>query len=149
MKTLKLLALSLLITISVSCNKDDENSGNSNIADLIVGTWRPIKEVDGCLNGSISESPYDECDQMSNIDFFENGLFTFGNLRFNENTGVCELVSNGEEVWEIVDDKLFITDEGQNQEITYFELQGNVLRTGFYDDEDCAGGYYYTEYNRD
>ena len=56
-----LLVVSLLLVL-VSCSTQTESNTDQEVS-LIVGTWKPVKEVDVCTTGSEQVYQYDACQQ--------------------------------------------------------------------------------------
>ena len=70
MKNLKVL-IGILITLLVfsTCSKDDNDKELEPSVNLLIGTWKPLKEVDVCSTGSESISEYSLCEQKSRLIF--------------------------------------------------------------------------------
>ncbi|HUH47943.1 MAG TPA: lipocalin family protein [Arenibacter sp.] len=136
--------LALFIIFS-SCSKDDDSNSNS-----IVGIWKPIKEIDVCSNGSEEKIDYDSCEQTGRFVFEKSGSFSKIDNYLNNN-GDCELDESYNGTWTLSDGDLSLNFGGLSLPAAYFELSGNTLRIGQYDDSwSCQDGssvsYYYTEY---
>lgn len=152
MKKIKLFCGILIgLMIFSSCSSDDDNSTNST---SIVGIWKPIKEVDVCSTGNEDIYTYDSCEQTDRVTFESNGNVNETSYYLNGNSDcVLDYTENG--TWEINNGNLTITQQGQTIQITFFELTGNTLKLGQYDNDSndlCDGGnlpsLYYTEFVR-
>lgn len=158
MKTMRLFCGILIgLMIFSSCSNDDDNDINQN-TNLIIGTWKPIKEVDVCSTGSEEIFDFDNCTQQSRYVFTSHdnpGLETDGTIMITERNlenGECATIYTGLGTWSLNGDNFVITTDGETNNPTFFELTSNRLRIGYYDDEPnntCDGGnlpsHYYTE----
>ncbi len=70
MKNTNLFMCALLTLFIVSCSNDDDNN-NSTSDDLLIGVWKPVKDVDS--SGSNDVYTYTTCEQKSRITFEGNG----------------------------------------------------------------------------
>jgi len=163
MKKLNLI-FGILITLLVfsTCSKDDNDKELEPSVNLLIGTWKPLKEVYVCSTGSESISEYSLCEQKSrltftlhsNPDLETDGVFK--SLSYYDNDD-SDCYSHSEDVgtWSLDGDSLSVTSEGETNTPTYFKLTANTLKIGWYDDDPydtCDGGqlhsHYYTEFVR-
>ncbi|MEX0290569.1 MAG: hypothetical protein AB3N14_15805 [Flavobacteriaceae bacterium] len=73
MKTSNLLFGLCLIFTLISCSQDDEN-GDGNGSNPLVGTWSLVRVFDLLPDGSVgSEENYEQCDQPTVLIVVENG----------------------------------------------------------------------------
>jgi hypothetical protein len=156
----KLNLLFILITgliILSSCSNDDEGSEQN----LIIGTWKPIKEVSVCSTGSEQVYDFDSCEQQSRYVFASHDnpdLETDGTITITEKSlinGDCQTTYTVTGTWSLDTDDLTLTIDGETENPTFFELTSNRLRIGYYDNDPndpCDGGnllsHYYTEFQR-
>lgn len=140
----------ILILVGCSSNNDDDSQSKSS---LFIGTWKPVKSVDVCSTGSEDIEILSTCEQTGRLSLNSNG--TYSETYFYEYIdNICEEdgVSNG--TWKIDNDKLFVIEsEFGETEITFFEIEGNILRVGQYEEDPeftCDGdnlpSHYYREY---
>ena len=149
MKKLNLFIGLLIGFMILSCSSDDDNSNSNNL----IGTWKPIKEVDICSTGSEQVSEYSECRQTGRLTFSSNESMTV--TVYEVDLGVCEQIYNANGTWTLNGDDLTITIAGETDSPTFFELTNNTLRIGYYDsdpNDPCDGenlpSHYFTEYTR-
>ncbi len=158
---MRILLFSLLIGFLtlISCSKNDNNS--ESIVNLIIGTWKPIKEVDVCSTGSEQVYEYDNCEQQSRYVFAAHDnpdLETDGTITITEKNlvnGDCQTTYSVTGTWTLEGDNLTLTIGGEVTTPSFFELTSNTLRIGNYDadpNDPCDGGnlpsHYYTEFIR-
>lgn len=158
MKTQILMLRILIITIifCTACSKNDDGDGNSkSIEQLFVGTWKPLKYVDVCSTGIEDIEILTTCEQIGRLTVNKNG--TWSETYFYEYlTDVCEDDGKSNGTWDIVNNKLFVIEKGfAETEITFFEIEGDILRLGLYEEDPyytCDGdnlpSHYYREYIR-
>ena len=164
MKRINFLLVILTSTIILSCSDDD--SKNITKSDILVGVWKPVKEVEVFTNNSIEESQFSICHQMSRFTFFDDGSLTILEFVNDEITKECEekkepVLTFGS--WEKNlnnEYRLITTYTYTNNQESYtdddipdvFEfLSNNVLQIGYNDDEVINGKqlkHYYTEFIR-
>jgi len=149
MKKLTILIMILTLLINFSCSSNDDSSNSNNL----IGTWKPIKEVDVCSTGSEQVSEYSECRQTGMLTFSSNESMTV--TVYEVDLGICEQVYNASGIWTLNENNLTITIDSETDTPTFFELTNNTLRIGYYDSDPidtCDGGnlpsHYYTEYIR-
>ncbi|WP_242206468.1 lipocalin-like domain-containing protein [Aestuariivivens insulae] len=140
-----ILLLSLFVVFGCSSNDDNNTESDSS---LFIGIWKPIKSVYVCSSGTDIEN-YTACEQTGRLTVRENGTWT--ETYFYEYNDICEDDGTSSGTWEIVNDKLIVTENGSGDiEITFFEIIGNTLKLGQYDDEICGevdeSAHYYGEY---
>lgn len=100
MKTLKLITLSLLLSITFfSCNSDDDNpSIEPTTKERLAHKWFLLK----VLNVETGEETIaDSCEQNSYYEFSITGDFSLG--FFALNTGTCELNSSESGTYEMME----------------------------------------------
>jgi len=138
------LVLLILSVVFISCNKEKSYERK------IVGTWKIIKEVEGCSDGIKREENVDECYGKSTFSFLENGTFTSLQFSTDNSASICES-ANFVGTWEILDEKLTIELEGFGKETyTYLEVKRKSLKIGEYDENgNCDGSYYYNEFEKE
>jgi len=161
MKKLNLI-FGILITLLVfsTCSKDDNDKELEPSVNLLIGTWKPLKEVDVCSTGSESISEYSLCEQKSRLIFTSHSnpdLESDGTYKYIIFYDDTECSSDDEEngTWSLDGEYLTITEGGYSSTPTYFKLTSNTLKMGWYDDDpndSCDGGqlpsHYYAEYVR-
>ena len=77
-------------------------------------------------------------------------------MAFNDYSGNCVQSDGSSGTWEIINEKLFITENGFTDEVTFFEISNNILKLGTVEtdpfDDPCSAtvgvSHYYTEYRR-
>ncbi|MBL87252.1 MAG: hypothetical protein CMO82_13080 [Winogradskyella sp.] len=151
MKKMKLfLGILIGLLIISSCSSDDDSNSDTG---SIIGTWKPIKEVDVCSTGFEDVYDFDSCEQTGRIIFSEDG--TLNITEYDLENGNCEQYYNSTGTWTLTGDNLSVTLDGETINPTFFELTNNTLRVGYYDNDEndpCDGGnlpsHYYTEYTR-
>ena len=77
----------LLILILASCSKKDDTGSDDDMIleiDLIIGNWKPIKQVDFFEDSTSETYNYSTCQQQSRYIFESNGIYDF----FNYNTDI-------------------------------------------------------------
>ena len=145
----KLQKISILILVSFfifSCKSDDDNNSNpndSNPNDSIIGVWKPLREIDECPNGETDTFEYNECEQSGRLTFNSNG--SYAEFGMNGNINDCQIDYEDTGSWSIDNENLTITLSGESFPVTFFEINNNTLKLGQYDDDECAGGWYYLE----
>ncbi|TXG38664.1 lipocalin-like domain-containing protein [Seonamhaeicola maritimus] len=154
MKTKHAFFLGLLISfiLCLGCSKsDDATDAEKTLEEQFIGIWKPIKFVAACSSGSSETEIYSTCEQTGRLTINANG--NWAETYFYEYTdNMCEEdgVSNG--TWKIVNGKLIVNEsEFEEAEVTFFEISGNTLKVGQYDDDypcgaDDTSSYYYKEY---
>lgn len=151
MKKMKLFCGILIgLLVFTSCSSDDDAS---TVEELIIGTWKPVKEVDVCSTGNEDTYILDDCEQTSRITFASSGTINvIENYLFND---ICEEDFNATGTWVLIDGNLTVSIEGDVSSPTFLEIYDNLLRVGFYDadpNNPCDGGnlpsHYYIEYER-
>lgn len=142
----------ILIVIMTLANCSSNNDSNS-AENALVGTWKPIKEVDVCSTGSQVSSQYSTCQQQSRYTFNENGTFSIIDYQM-ENID-CIIAYQATGTWLLSNGNLTIIAAGVTETPTFFELTNNMLQIGYYDadpNDPCDGGnlpsHYYTEFSR-
>lgn len=153
---IRVLLLKFLIAILFFCtacsSNDDDNNVLDSLAKQIIGTWKPVKEVTVCSTGSMDIENYSACEQTGRLSINANGTFT--ETYFDEYSSICEADGVLSGTWEIINDQLTVIETGfGNIDITFFEITGNTLRLGQYDEEficdgDKMSSHYYNEYTR-
>lgn len=139
-----LFAIMCLLLLT-SCSKDDDNT-STEPSNLLIGIWKPTKEIDRCPNQSDDIYNLTECEQMSRLNFNENG--TFNSVSYNENNNDCVISIQSNSNWVLRNGDLYVTDEGTEEIVEFFEVTNNTLRLGEFDNEFCEGGIFYTEYQK-
>lgn len=125
MKKANLFTYVLLFTfLIVSCSKDDNNN-NTTADDLLIGAWKPIKDVDSS-SGSNDVYTYNTCEQKSRITFEASGNIIALDFYEDENTGDCidhssDFVSGSWEKTSLGNYKVTTTyyDDYTQQNVTY------------------------------
>jgi len=147
MKKLKLFCGILIgLMIFSSCSKEDALSP-------IIGTWKPVKDVEVCSTGSEEIYNFDSCEQTGRLIFNKDGNFSISAYYLSGNDCLFEYKDYG--TWAITNGNLSIKEDGITEQVTYFELSGNTLRVGQYEDDPdyfCDGenllSHYYMEFVR-
>ncbi|MFH4967754.1 lipocalin family protein [Gaetbulibacter sp. M240] len=153
----QLLKALLFIFLLTGCSKSDEQAVIDQVEDnKFVGSWEPIKFVTACASEINYEENYSTCEQKGILEVKANG--TFSQSYFYEYNNVCEEDGISSGTWKIVDDKLFVIEEGFGEtEITYFEIVDDILRVGQYDTDFCdpetmgvniTNSYFYSEFQK-
>ena len=87
MKKANLFMYVLLTLFIVSCSKDDD-SKNSDGDDLIIGVWKPVKDV--WMNNGVEEVDISStCEQKSRLTFEGNGNIKILSFYEDEDNGNC------------------------------------------------------------
>ncbi len=122
----------LLLIMVFGCSSENDNDLEPN-STLFIGTWKPIKEVEICTTGSEDAYLYSACEQEGRLIVNPNGTF-YQTYFYEYIDNMCEEDGLSSGTWVIVNDKLFVTEEGfQKTEITFFEVNKNILRVGLYE----------------
>lgn len=129
MKNLRLIILPLLLTgfLSVSCNEDDDSSGNN--VDMIVGTW---KVTDAWVDG---ESVYDQlllvayCPLQNEYNFLNDYTLSIDTFEDGNEAGECVAgeVQNG--TWTKTNDVYSVNLNGETSSSTANFLDENNFTT--------------------
>jgi hypothetical protein len=148
---LQIINTVIVLLLIVGCSKEDDTSTKEV---LLIGTWKPIKEVDVCSTGSEFNSVYSVCEQMGRTIFSLDGTLKITQYQDLDNGG-CEQYNITIGQWELIENDLILSIPGESIEPTFFELSSNTLRVGYYDydpNDLCDGGnlpsHYYTEFER-
>ena len=126
MKNLTFIFILTFTILISSCKVADDNNSNpedSNLIDLVVGTWQPLKDVRVCTGGN-EIVDIDECGQKGRLTINSNG--TYSESFYEMFDGNCTPNEEESGTWEIRNGKLF----GDNEEVTFFEVEKNILRVG-------------------
>ena len=95
MKKMKLfLGILIGLLIISSCSSDDDSNSDTG---SIIGTWKPIKEVDVCSTGFEDVYDFDSCEQTGRIIFSEDG--TLNITEYDLENGNCEQYYNSTGTW--------------------------------------------------
>lgn len=151
MKTMKLFCGLLIgLLVFTSCSSDDDASASE---ELLIGTWKPVKEVDVCSTGNEEIYILDDCEQTGRITFASSGTLSI--LEYLLINDICEEDFNAMGTWVLNGDNLTVTIEGDTITPTFLEVYDNFLRIGYHDvdpnnpcDGDNLPSHYYTEYVR-
>lgn len=88
MKRIKLIIIGIVALSVLSCSKSDDKEEVIIQGDLIVGVWKPIKDIE--FIGGIEEVYfYSVCEQKSRFTFDLSGELDVQLFYEDENTGVC------------------------------------------------------------
>lgn len=149
MKKANLFMYALFTLFIVSCSKDNDNS-NSTVDDLIIGVWKPVKDVDSST-GTSEIYTYTTCEQKSKITIEANGNLKV--LSFYDDSGNCiQDVSFVSGSWEKISEgnykvtTIFFDDDTQQNETDIESISisfpnSNTMKIEF----DST---YFTEYSR-
>ena len=148
---IKLLCRILIgLMIFPSCSSNDDS--NSNITS-IIGIWKPVKEVDVCSTGNKETISFTTCAQMTRVTFYLDG--DYNETQFRNIDGDCTEFRNEDGTWSLTGDNLSTTLDGEIYNPTFFELENDTFRVGYYNnnvDNSCDGGnllsHHYTEFSR-
>lgn len=148
MKNLNLfIGIFISILFLTSCSKDKDSDNDS-----LVGTWKPIREVDVCSTGSEDIYEYSVCQQKSRYVFKNDGTLTINEYDDENSSGNCIEDYSLIGTWILNENKLTLTIAGETDTPTFFKLTSNNLKVGYYDsdaNDPCDGGnlpsHYYTE----
>lgn len=156
--SLLLLGLLTGMLALAGCSKSDDSISDGN-EHLILGTWKPIKEVDVCARCGERTYLYDNFEQQSRCIFTlstDSDGSVIGLLEVIENDllqGKTQASYNSIGTWTLVDEELTITLEGSIVKPTFFELSDESMRIGYFDsklntpcDDDNMPSHYYTEF---
>lgn len=136
----------LLLTLT-SCPKDDD--GDVLNGNTLIGTWKPIKDVDVCSENDMDVFNFSPCMQEGRFIFQEDGSFSSTEY---EEVFDCQIVNTTSGTWELNSDSLTLITEEETLTLTFFELLNNTLRLGVYETDPNSpcneDGYYYLEYVR-
>ena len=125
-----------LYLIVFSSYDSDEDSDADSL--LIIGTWKPLKEVDVCSTGSEVIREYSICEQKSRLTFYANGDYY---TEYSVENGNCLDSLNERGTWALDGDTLKITPtDEETQNPTIFKLSNTILRVGFYEEGACYVG---------
>ena len=152
-----LLVVSLLLVL-VSCSTQTESNTDREVS-LIVGTWKPVKEVDVCTTGSEQVYQYDACQQEGQYEFIQDtdpDLETGGTILVTEKNSVdqaCQTTYQKIGTWNLAGGSFTLNLDGEIINPTFFELIPGRLRIGYYESDSldsCDGdnllSHYYTEF---
>lgn len=130
---MKKLIIALLVIVCYSCSSsDDENSPEDILTsnELIIGEWKPTKEVTVCSNGFIMEDEFfdQSCSFFIRLIFLEDGT-VIQKSYFSPNGVDCEEnISTGS--WEISNGKMKYLSEDFIYEWDIFVVTSNTLTLG-------------------
>lgn len=88
MKKLNLSIFALLTLFIVSCSKDSDDNNDLSGDDLLIGVWKPVKDVE-TYNGVEEVYIYNTCEQKSRLTFEGNGNIKILYFEEHEDTGNC------------------------------------------------------------
>ena len=88
MKKANLLMYMLLTLFIVSCSKDSDDNNDVAGDDLIIGIWKPVKDV-WTYNGVEEVNIYSTCEQRSRLTFEGNGNIKILSFYDDEGNGNC------------------------------------------------------------
>ncbi|MDP2067460.1 MAG: hypothetical protein Q8K04_00715 [Lutibacter sp.] len=88
MKKLNLFIYALLTLFIVSCSKDSDENNNAAGDDLLIGVWKPVKDVE-TYNGVEEVYIYNTCEQKSRLTFEGNGNIKILSFYDDEGNGNC------------------------------------------------------------
>jgi len=130
------------LIIFLSCSNDDNLNSRSK---LLVGTWKPIKEV--LVESAENEGTYNfsTCEQKTRITFYSDGThYVSGFQYFGEEN--CYEVFQSKGTWTLSGDNFSMTDFGETIDYTFFQLSNDTLQIGHLGDKLTP--YIYREYIR-
>lgn len=107
-----------------SCSGDD----NSNSSPSIVGNWKQINQIDFCSTGSQEIVSLNTCQQTGRLLFNDNGTYTWTLYEFNGSNCVLDETLTG--TWEITNNMLTVTSQGETFQYTTLEITENTLKIG-------------------
>ncbi|MGZ0017673.1 lipocalin family protein [Yeosuana sp. AK3] len=144
---MKKIIFVLLVFLIVACS-----SGNDDNSTSVIGTWKPISEVDVCSTGRIETYAFDTCEQNGRLNFLNNGTLS---ISFYEDFNGCNKYLEQTGTWDLVGDNLTLSISGESNNPTFIKIIENKLQIGYYDsdpNDPCDGGnlpsHYYTEFVR-
>ena len=134
--------LLICLILFSSCSSDEDSNFDPSsiigIPSLIIGTWKPLKEVDVCSTGSEVIREYSICEQKSRLTFYANGDYY---TEYSVENGNCLDSLNERGTWALDGDTLKITPtDEETQNPTIFKLSNTILRVGFYEEGACYVG---------
>lgn len=88
MKKANLFMYALLTLFIVSCAKDSDDNNDAAGDDLIIGVWKPVKDV-WTNNGVEEVYIYNTCEQKSRLTFEANGKIKILDFYEDEDNGNC------------------------------------------------------------
>lgn len=88
MKKLNLSIFALLTLFIVSCAKDSDDNNDLSGDDLLIGVWKPVKDVE-TYNGVEEVYIYNTCEQKSRFTFEANGKLKILDFYEDEDNGNC------------------------------------------------------------
>ncbi len=147
-KVLIIISFTCFIIFFGSCSTDENNDNNNNQQqqeeeeemddppiNLLLGIWRPNSFVFICNSGAIDQLPLEGCTLESRI-VFETGddpdnIF-MGVYRdipsATDSEGNCEQTGEFIGTWELIDEVLFISLNGNELEYPIMNLTDNTVR---------------------
>lgn len=153
MKNLKILLLLFVGTLflTTSCGGDDTTTPITT-DEPIVGEWMPIQTIIACSTGVEYPEASTVCEQNGRIIFSNDG--TLVSTEYYEENNDCITDGTDAGTWEIINDVLSVTIDGETFEVGFFELEGDTLKIGEYDNSFVCGtngeltSHFYYEYTR-
>lgn len=88
MKNSKLIIYALITLFIVSCSKDSDDTNDLAGDDLIIGVWKPVKDV-WMNNGAEEVEISSTCEQKSRLTFESNGKIKTLEFYEDEDNGNC------------------------------------------------------------
>lgn len=88
MKKANLFMYALLTLFIVSCSKESDDTNDLAGDDLIIGVWKPVKDV-WTNDGVREEYTYNTCEQKSRLTFESNGKIKTLEFYEDEDNGNC------------------------------------------------------------
>lgn len=131
MKTYLLLPF-LIFSLLLSCSTDEENNPPS-LENLIIGNWKPMREVQVCQNGDEESLTLDSCSQTDILMFLQDG--SFSQVTHSLINGECVVEIESSAMWNIENGNLFQNSDGVFEEVEFFELTETTLRLGEFEDD--------------
>jgi len=148
MKKLSFVILVMVTLFLTTCSKS--GSGVSTPEVSIIGTWKPIKEVDVCSDKSKTESVYDACQLQSRYIFTKEG--TINITEYHNTQSGCVITNQSNGTFKINNNTLVTSIDNEVNVNDFLELNGDVLKVGRYENETnntCSINllvtHYYTE----
>ncbi|MFZ2284020.1 MAG: hypothetical protein WAV86_09105 [Lutibacter sp.] len=88
MKNSKLIIYALITLFIVSCSKDSDENNDLAGDDLLIGVWKPVKDV-WTYNGAEEVEISSTCEQKSRLTFEGNGNIKILSFYEDEDNGNC------------------------------------------------------------
>ena len=149
-----ILFLLCAFTLLTGCPKDDEMIIEPSTQELLIATWKPVRDVEVCSGGGQEVYNYNSCEQNGRLMFNTGGTLNVS-IYFEQQNGDCleEDVLSG--TCNFNYNTLTLTSTAGTDTFNFVEVNNTVLKIGNNvngPNEPCSNGVgitrYFTEYSK-